>query len=137
MRNPDDFGKLGAAWTRVALLAFALGPMSGCLFISLGLTGSERELEEIVIEPAARWLTDEKILIIDLSGLITTSSRSSLTRSSRGTAEQLRDQLEKAAADRNVAAVVLRINSPGGGVTASDICHREQVAFRRIMAKDK
>jgi protease-4 len=38
---------------------------------------------------------------------------------------RLREELKKAAEDSKVRAVVRRINSPGGTVTASDIMFRE------------
>src|SRR5207245_4922968 len=44
---------------------------------------------------------------------------------------RIREELTKAAADDDVRALVLRINSPGGTVTASDIIYREVALFRR------
>jgi outer membrane protein assembly factor BamA len=41
------------------------------------------------------------------------------------------EKLDKAEADTNVRAVIVRINSPGGGVTASDILHQR---LRRFVA---
>jgi protease-4 len=41
-----------------------------------------------------------------------------------------REKLEAIAANPNVRAVVLRINSPGGGVTTTDIMWRDLLAFR-------
>jgi protease-4 len=41
-----------------------------------------------------------------------------------------REKLDAISKDPSVCAVVLRINSPGGGVTASDIMAREMCAFR-------
>jgi protease-4 len=43
----------------------------------------------------------------------------------------VREELTKAAEDKAVRAVVLRINSPGGTVTASDIVYRELALFKR------
>ena len=44
---------------------------------------------------------------------------------------RVREELEKAAQDRKLKAVVLKINSPGGTVTASDILYHELDDFRR------
>jgi protease-4 len=44
---------------------------------------------------------------------------------------RLREELKKAADDPKVRALVVRINSPGGTVTASDIMFREIDAFKR------
>jgi len=43
---------------------------------------------------------------------------------------RLKEELEKAADDSNVKAIVLRINTPGGTVTASDTLHHEIRAFK-------
>jgi protease-4 len=47
------------------------------------------------------------------------------------TVSRVRAELEKAKDDDRVKAVVLRIDSPGGGVTASDEIYQEIVRFRR------
>jgi protease-4 len=46
-----------------------------------------------------------------------------------------REKLDAAAADKRVKAVVLRINSPGGAVTASDIIFQDLVHFRHKTRK--
>jgi protease IV len=43
----------------------------------------------------------------------------------------VREELKKAAEDRQVRAVVVRVNSPGGTVTASDILFRELEDYKR------
>lgn len=53
-----------------------------------------------------------KIAVIRVDGII-----------EENMAERLRGQIERAAGDANVRAVILRINSPGGGLTASDMIH--------------
>ena len=45
---------------------------------------------------------------------------------------RIREELTKARRDPKVRAVVLRINSPGGTVTASDIIFRELQEFKRV-----
>lgn len=63
----------------------------------------------------------DQIAHIDLEGIITASA------SSRGTAsmvDNFRELVEAAVADSAVKAIVIRINSPGGEVTASDHLHR-------------
>jgi protease-4 len=51
------------------------------------------------------------------------------------TPEGLSDALRQAAEDTSVAAVVLEINSPGGGVTASDEMHQSILDFRKNTGK--
>ena len=43
---------------------------------------------------------------------------------------RVREELEKAEKDDQVRAVIVKINSPGGTITASDILYREIVAFK-------
>src|SRR5207244_13445782 len=47
------------------------------------------------------------------------------------TVGRVQSELKKAAKDERVKALVLRINSPGGGVTASDEVYGELVDFKR------
>ncbi len=114
----------------VALLALALGA-SGC-FVSLGDLGlrrGERPLEETKLEGEGR----AKILLLAVSDVITDEP----TRHAFGLVEEestvarVHAELAKAADDDRVKAVVLRINSPGGGVTASDVIHGDLVRFKQ------
>ncbi len=62
----------------------------------------------------------EKIAQIDLEGIITASS----SRSTGSMVDDFANQLEAALNDHHVKAIVIRINSPGGEVTASDRLHQ-------------
>ncbi len=69
----------------------------------------------------------DKIAVIDLVGVIMSEGDG---RSGDGIAADIEDQLRQAVDDKHVKAIVLRINSPGGEVVASDnIC--EAVAGAR------
>jgi protease IV len=114
----------------LALIALALGT-SGC-FVSLGDLGllrGERPLRETTLEGEGR----AKILLVDVSNVITDLP----TRHAFGlieeesTVERVHAELKKAADDTRVKAVVLRVNSPGGGVTASDDVYGEIVRFKK------
>lgn len=71
----------------------------------------------------------EKILVLDISGLISDSSGSTFFER-RSLPSRVKEELTKASDDHHVKAVVLRINSPGGTVTASDIIHHEITQFK-------
>lgn len=110
------------------LLAAAL---TGCSVISVDLTPRVRPLEETTVEGQG----DAKILIVDISGVLSDEGITPIL--SVGSAPprvpllvRLREELTKAEKDPKVRAVVLRINSPGGTVTASDIVYRELMLFR-------
>jgi len=66
-----------------------------------------------------------KIALIDVEGLLVNARSSSLLGPGENPTALAVEKLRKAAKDPSVKAVVVRINSPGGTVTASAIVHRE------------
>ena len=120
-----------AARARVLPLVLAL-VLAGCSVISLDLTPRIRPLEEETVEGKG----DAKVLLMDISGFLSDEVPSGGL--SIGTPPprvpmlvRVREELKKAAADSKVRALVVRINSPGGTVTASDIIFRELEGFRQ------
>lgn len=75
-----------------------------------------------------------KIAHIDLEGLITSATTSDLLfgTTSKSMVDRIKEELETALDDDDVKAIVLRVNSPGGEVTASDtIYHAVKQASAR------
>jgi protease-4 len=70
-----------------------------------------------------------KVLVMELSGLISSADGGGLIEQPNLVA-RVKEELTLAAEDRKVSAIVLRVNSPGGTVTASDMIHHELRAFR-------
>ena len=110
-------------------LALAL---AGCSVISIDLTPRIRPLEEQTVEGRG----EAKILLMDVSGFISDEGSGPILTIGAEPPRvpmlvRIREELTKAAADDDVRALVLRINSPGGTVTASDIIYREVELFRR------
>jgi protease-4 len=110
-------------------LAIGMGMLStGCITVQLpGLGGGP--FEETVVDGDR----GPKILMLDLSGPLTTrvqESRLGLGRRESQTA-QLREQIDLALEDDEIVALLLRIDSPGGTVIASDILYREVLRFKR------
>lgn len=66
----------------------------------------------------------KKIAIIPIEGTIINARRPSLMDSGENSISLLTQQLKRAEDDSSVVAVVLRVNSPGGTVTASDTMYR-------------
>ena len=110
----------------VALLSCLL--LNACAFVNASLTQPLKPLEETVLEGEGR----PKILIVDITGIISERERegSQLSGAKPSMVAQVREALRKAERDGDLAGVILRINSPGGTVTASDIIHHEIVRFR-------
>ncbi len=72
------------------------------------------------------------IAVVYVDGIITTGkSTESLFGETIVGSRTLRSVLLKAAADKNVKAVVLRVNSPGGSALASDIIHQATQMVRK------
>jgi len=82
----------------------------------------KRKLHEVTVESAKK-TTQYKIVHIDLEGVISSMSMSGLFAEAMPSVESIKHALEQAVEDKNVKAIVLRINSPGGEVTASDILY--------------
>src|SRR5438105_3949589 len=111
----------------VLVVAFA-----GCSVISLDLNPRIRALEEHTVEGHGT----AKILLMDVSGFL--SDQGAAQPLSLGAPPphvpllvRFREELKKAAKDEHVRAVVLKLNTPGGTVTASDIMFREVDLFKR------
>ena len=108
------------------LLLFAL---TGCTLLKVSLVEEMQPLTEQVISGEGR----DKILLLDISGIITSQEGPSplAAKTKPGLLARVREELDRARSDRDVKAVVLRINSPGGGVTASDMLYHEIKKFRQ------
>lgn len=119
----------------LAVVALAL-LVAGCSGISLDLTPRIRPLEEETVEGQG----DAKILLVDLSGVLTDEAVTPTLSLGAPPPRvpllvRVREELLKAERDEKVRALVLRINSPGGTVTASDIIYREVDRFRRATGR--
>lgn len=70
--------------------------------------------------------TSDKIVVIDVQGMITSHDLDG----SGDMVERVKDQLELAEQDEQVKAVILKVDSPGGEVLASDEIYRAIQAFQ-------
>lgn len=111
------------------VLVFVLSLLSGCAFVNVPLIQPPSPLEEQVLEGDGT----KKILLLDISGIISEKQKSGglLGRSTPSIVSLVRESLQKAEKDKNLAGVILRINSPGGSVTASDIIHHDIGEFKK------
>jgi protease IV len=75
---------------------------------------SGRKFHEVVVDNAD---AHDKIAILEVSGMITSQS---IGRGGRNMVDIIEDQLKYAAEDNDVKAVILKVDSPGGEVMASD-----------------
>jgi protease IV len=77
----------------------------------------------------------DKIVLMDLTGVISDEERSQTFTTMPSLVAEMKEALDKAAGDARVRAVLLRINSPGGTVTASDVIYHELTEFKKRTGK--
>ncbi len=101
--------------------------LSACApHIHLDFLGKEKIQEVTLVQSKAK----EKILILDISGMITSSLNTGLFSKEGDILSQVYYRLEKASEDDKVKAIILRLDTPGGEVTTSDILYSEILRFK-------
>src|SRR5262245_25653406 len=111
----------------LASLLLALLVLAGCSVVSVDLTPRVRPLEESTLEGSG----SDKVLLIELAGVLAEEPIFTLeSRPQVPLLARVREELEKAEDDQQVKALVLRINSPGGTITASDVLFHEVMRFK-------
>jgi protease-4 len=111
---------------RLCLLA-AIVLQAGCITVNLIQPPGP------VTEMKLSGTGDGKILLLDLSGVISSQDKEGIIPQPNMLA-MFKEELTMASKDDKIKAVVVRINSPGGTVTASDILYHE---LREFKAKKK
>ena len=113
-RSVCDHAFFGCAAPRITLFSDASDP-----------------LREVTLEGTA----DDKILVIPITGVITDSHKSRLMRTQPGVVQEVVSHLRLAEEDDRIKAVLLKIDTPGGTTTASDILYHEIVSFKQRTGK--
>jgi protease-4 len=128
MKNVKRF----SAWL---LLVLSVG-IAGCgpVHFTVGVSPGDQKLTSTTVEPDGRWFSD-RVALIDVSGLIINADKPHLIQPGENPVSELHEKLRTAAADPKVKAVILRMNTPGGGVTASDAMYRDVQRFRKETGK--
>jgi protease-4 len=124
-------------WVVYALLATFLLCLSvlmnfGLFAAALGGEGRKGRTQELQFqEYLLQGDTDltDKIAVVYLTGVISSGRDHAFTE--EGMVGDLRLQLERAVEDKRVKAIILRINSPGGEVVASDAIYRAVAEARK------
>lgn len=117
-----------ARWRCAAGLVILGLLLSGCISPKVKLFSDGREpLEEHTLQGSA----EPKILVVNIRGLISDAPRESLLRSRPSMVQEVLSQLKKAEQDKTVKALVLKLDSPGGVVTASDVLYHQVVRFKQ------
>jgi protease IV len=105
----------------------ALFAYSGCVKHQISFFSETAEpLKEYTLQGAGK----EKLLMIPVKGTISDSNKDLSLSRKPGMVQTIVSQLRKAEKDKDIKAVIVEIDSPGGSVTASDMLYHEFVQFK-------
>jgi protease-4 len=106
----------------------ALAPLvSAC--ISLELPGG---VPQPLVETTVFGESGPKILMVQIDGVLNDESDSSWYGLRReNPVARVREELDRARRDNQIAALLIRIDTPGGTVTASDLIYQEILRFKQ------
>lgn len=120
-------------FVRISIAGFLIGStlVLGCAPSAYKITPVpvSRELDETVVVDDGGLISD-KIALIDVDGIIMNRPRPTLFGKGENPVSLFVEKLDKAREDKQVKGVILRINSPGGGVTASDLMYQELQRYK-------
>ena len=106
---------------------------AGCGTPSFLVTPVENssKLEEQQVQPGKGW-SPGKVVVIPVEGMLANAKSGGFLQPTENSLSLFTQELDKAAEDSSVKAVVLRVNSPGGTVSASDAMYQ---LIKRFKAK--
>lgn len=115
----------------VALVFTLVG--CGPVTFTVGSRAGDAEIDQTIVEEDGG--ASARIAMIDVSGLIFNGRSRGLLTEGEHPVGALHEKLRAAAEDSRVKAVILRLNTPGGTVTASDAMYREVMRFKKQTGK--
>src|SRR5215208_3167442 len=106
--------------------------LSGCMpSFLITPVSSNQSLKEVTVEEGS----GSKILILEVEGMLMNIRTGGFLQAQENDVSLFAQQLKKAEKDPSVKAIVLRINSPGGTVSASDLMYDEVKRFKQATNK--
>jgi protease-4 len=99
---------------------------AGCTF-RFDVLGEDRMQEVVLLKSPAK----EKVLIVDVEGMISSLKPSGVFSREGDVLSQVYARLQRAGEDPLVRGIILRLDTPGGEATASDILYREVLKFKK------
>lgn len=123
-----SFAPLALAASAIALAG------AGCIYAPLDLDLEDfGKVQEVTLIDGP---VDSKLLLLRIDGEISDHAEpEGLFGVSESMVARVRDVLDLAKEDERVKGLIVRIDSPGGGVTASDIIYREILDWKRKTEK--
>ncbi len=115
-------------------LGLAVASLVGMAAVSVSDSdASHLHFSEEVLRGSGR----KKVVKLELYGVITFQGESSVFFQQESLATRMLNEIEAARQDENVIAILVVVDSPGGGVTASDVIYNALLRFRESNAKRK
>ncbi len=109
--------------------------VKGAIDVKLPTAPDPGPMVPVVVRAASAGGDSARIGLIDVDGLLFNQNMTGLYSVGENPVASFREKLEAAASDSRVKAIVIRINSPGGGVSACDIMADELRRFRDESSK--
>jgi len=103
----------------------------GARTLRVDIVPVEEKLTPQTIEQDPGMFVNDEIAVINLSGLLTDARSSSVLSQGYNKVSDLRETLNAIELDPSVKAVILRLNTPGGTITATDMMYRDLVEFKK------
>ena len=99
----------------------------GCTAPKIRLFPSQ---EDPLLEFTLEGKSEPKVLVVPIRGIISNSPKEGFVSTRPSVVQEVVSQLRRAEEDPKIKAVILKIDSPGGSVTASDILYSEIAGFK-------
>ncbi|HPZ07900.1 MAG TPA: signal peptide peptidase SppA [Candidatus Eremiobacteraeota bacterium] len=140
-KNKQKRGKPLSFWMSIILGFLFILSMSVniMLFILLGATmmkASDTTMTNIGNEKYIQGEKNSKnkILLVPVNGIIIEQDVESVFYNKKSIVQEIKDTLSKAEEDQNIKAIILSINSPGGGISECEIIYSEIIKFKKKKA---
>jgi protease-4 len=111
------------------------GPVDARLGARLEITPNSNEHPVVEMPLDSNPCTGPTVAVIDVDGILLNTNYTGPYATGDNPIDLFREKLDAAARSPSIVAVVLRINSPGGSVTASEVMWSELVRFRQASGK--
>ena len=109
--------------------------ITACVWMLFGCTAPQVKLFSDASDPLKELTIqgegDEKVLVISISGIISTNPNQSFLRTMPSMVQEVVAQLKKAEKDEKIKSLLIKVDSPGGTVTAGDMLYHEIMAYKK------
>ncbi len=110
-------------------------PISGCVTANLSAGTPQGPMVATTVISGDATKSGKKIALIDVDGLLVNQTITGPIFVGENPVAAFQEKLEATRADADVCAVVVRINSPGGGVTACDVMRHLLERYRQATGR--